>query len=271
MIWVNGVPQANVDPTDRGIAYGDGLFATMRTGAEGILFFETHQARLTAGAARLGFQWQMSEALQQQLQALAIEYPQHCIKLIVSRGVGGRGYAPPEPEIVKPTEIVSVHTIPSHYAQWQQRGICLKTSSIRLGLQPLLAGIKHLNRLEQVLIKSYPLPQGFDDWLVADIEDNIIESSMANIFFIKGNQVLTPSLAQCGVAGVMREHVMLALLEQHLNIECLPVGAERLIEFDSAFITNSILGIVDVLAIDSLTFTRTPITAQLRQTLLLTL
>ncbi|MGI2064762.1 aminodeoxychorismate lyase [Shewanella sp. MF08487] len=269
MIWVNGVPQANVDPSDRGIAYGDGLFATMRTGAEGILFFETHQARLTIGAARLGFQWQMSEALQQQLQALAIEYPLHCIKLIVSRGVGGRGYTPPE--IVKPTEIVSVHAIPRHYAQWQQMGISLKTSSVRLGLQPLLAGIKHLNRLEQVLIKSHILPQGFDDWLVADIEDNIIESSMANIFFIKGNQVLTPSLAQCGVAGVMREHVMLALLEQHLNIECLPVGAERLIEFDSAFITNSILGIVDVLAIDSLTFTRTPITAQLRQTLLLTL
>ncbi len=269
MIWVNGVPQANVDPSDRGIAYGDGLFATMRTGAEGILFFETHQARLTIGAARLGFQWQMSEALQQQLQALAIEYPLHCIKLIVSRGVGGRGYTPPE--IVKPTEIVSVHAIPGHYAQWQQMGIRLKSSSVRLGLQPLLAGIKHLNRLEQVLIKSHILPQGFDDWLVADIEDNIIESSMANIFFIKGNQVLTPSLAQCGVAGVMREHVMLALLEQHLNIECLPVGAERLIEFDSAFITNSILGIVDVLAIDSLTFTRTPITAQLRQTLLLTL
>ncbi|SUI72552.1 aminodeoxychorismate lyase [Shewanella morhuae] len=269
MIWVNCVAQANIDPTDRGIAYGDGLFATMRTGAEGILFFETHQARLTAGAARLGFQWQMSEALQQQLQALATEYPQHCIKLIVTRGVGGRGYTPPE--TVKPTEIVSVHTIPSHYIQWQQRGICLKTSSIRLGLQPLLAGIKHLNRLEQVLIKSHPLPQGFDDWLVTDIEDNVIESSMANVFFIKGNCVFTPSLALCGVAGVMREQVMLALLEQNINIECLPVGAERLIEFDSAFITNSILGIVDVLAIDSLTFTRTPITAQLRQTLSLIL
>ena len=269
MIWVNGVAQANIDPTDRGIAYGDGLFATMRTGAEGVLFFETHQARLTAGAARLGFQWQMSEALQQQLQALAIEYPQHCIKLIVTRGVGGRGYTPPE--TVKPTEIVSVHTIPSHYIQWQQRGICLKTSSIRLGLQPLLAGVKHLNRLEQVLIKSHPLPQGFDDWLVTDIENNVIESSMANVFFIKGNCVFTPSLALCGVAGVMREQVMQALLEQNINIECLPVGAERLIEFDSAFITNSILGIVDVLAIDSLTFTRTPITAQLRQTLSLIL
>lgn len=269
MIWVNGVAQANIDPTDRGIAYGDGLFATMRTGAEGVLFFETHQARLTAGAARLGFQWQMSEALQQQLQALAIEYPQHCIKLIVTRGVGGRGYTPPE--TVKPTEIVSVHTIPSHYIQGQQRGICLKTSSIRLGLQPLLAGVKHLNRLEQVLIKSHPLPQGFDDWLVTDIENNVIESSMANVFFIKGNCVFTPSLALCGVAGVMREQVMQALLEQNINIECLPVGAERLIEFDSAFITNSILGIVDVLAIDSLTFTRTPITAQLRQTLSLIL
>ncbi|MGI2101160.1 aminodeoxychorismate lyase [Shewanella oncorhynchi] len=269
MFWVNGASQASVDPSDRGLAYGDGLFATMRTDAEGIMFFEAHQARLTAGAARLGFQWQMSEALQQQLNTLAIEYPHHCIKLIVSRGAGGRGYTPPE--TVNSTEIVSVHTIPGHYAQWQQQGISLKTSSVRLGLQPLLAGMKHLNRLEQVLIKSHSLPQGFDDWLVKDIEENVIESSMANVFFIKDNRIITPSLALCGVAGVMREQIMLALLEQNMNIECLPVGAERLIEFDSAFITNSVLGIVDVLAIDSLKFTRAPITAQLRQTLSLTL
>jgi 4-amino-4-deoxychorismate lyase len=266
---VNGVSQASVDPSDRGLAYGDGLFATMRTGAEGILFFEAHQARLTAGAARLGFQWQMSEALQQQLNALAIEYPHHCIKLIVSRGAGGRGYTPPE--TVNPTEIVSVHPIPCHYAQWQQAGIRLKTSTVLLGQQPLLAGMKHLNRLEQVLIKSHELPSGFDDWLVKDCTGNVIESSMANIFFIKDNHVLTPSLTHSGVAGVMRERVMLALLEQHMNIECLPVGAERMLEFDSAFITNSVLGVVDVLAIDSLKFTRDPITAHLRQTLSLTL
>lgn len=269
MIWVNGVSQASIAPMDRGLAYGDGLFATMRTGVDGILFFEAHQARLTAGAARLGFDWQMSPALAEQLITLAEQYPHHCVKLLITRGVGGRGYAPPEPVLA--TEVVSVHPIPAHYAVWQEQGIHLKTSPVRLGHQPLLAGIKHLNRLEQVLIRSQTLPEGFEDWLVLDCMGKVIESSMANIFFIKGNQVVTPSLELCGVAGVMREQVMLALLAQQMNIDCLPFDAEQLVEFDSAFITNSVLGVVDVLAIDTHTFTRAPITAHLRQTLSLTL
>lgn len=269
MIWVNGVSQASIAPMDRGLAYGDGLFATMRTGVEGILFFKAHQARLTAGAARLGFDWQMSPALAEQLVTLASQYPHHCIKLLITRGVGGRGYAPPDQ--VQATEVVSVHPIPAHYAAWQARGIHLKTSPVRLGHQPLLAGIKHLNRLEQVLIRSQQLPDGYEDWLVLDCMDRVIESSMANIFFIKGNQVVTPPLDLCGVAGVMREQVMLALLTQQMNIDCLPFGAERLVEFDSAFITNSVLGVVDVLAIDSHSFSHSPLTADLRRTLSLSL
>ncbi|MEL4244322.1 aminodeoxychorismate lyase [Shewanella xiamenensis] len=269
MIWVNGVSQASIAPMDRGLAYGDGLFATMRSSECDILFFEQHQARLMAGAARLGFDWQMSPALAEQLGTLAAQYPHHCIKLMITRGVGGRGYTPPEQ--VNVTEIVSVHPIPAHYTAWQHQGIRLKTSAIQLGHQPLLAGIKHLNRLEQVLIKSKPLPQGYDDWLVLDCMGKVIESSMANIFFIKGNQVVTPSLERCGVAGVIREQVMLALLAQQMNIDCLPFGAERLVEFDSAFITNSILGVVDVLAIDSHSFKPSPLTADLRHTLSLSL
>jgi len=269
LIWVNGVSQASIAPMDRGLAYGDGLFATMRTGVEGILFFEAHQARLTAGAARLGFDWQMSPALAEQLVTLALQYPHHCIKLLITRGVGGRGYAPPDQ--VQATEVVSVHPIPAHYAAWQAQGIRLKTSPVRLGHQPLLAGIKHLNRLEQVLIRSQLLPDGYEDWLVLDCMGRVIESSMANIFFIKGNQVVTPPLDLCGVAGVMREQVMLALLTQQMNIDCLPFGAERLVEFDSAFITNSVLGVVDVLAIDSHNFSRSPLTADLRRTLSLSL
>lgn len=269
MIWVNGKSHTDLIAADRGLAYGDGLFATMRTSVDGIAFFESHQTRLTDGAARLGFDWRMSPTLCEQLNAIAAQYSHHCIKLIITRGIGGRGYTPPEE--VQVTEVVSVHPIPTYYANWQQQGICLKTSAVRLGHQPLLAGIKHLNRLEQVLIKNQPLPQGYGDWLVLDCMGMVIESSMANIFFIKDNQVFTPSLERCGVAGVMREQVIHALLEQCVNINCMPFGAERLVEFDSAFITNSILGVVDVLAIDSHNFNRVPITTHLRQTLSLTL
>lgn len=269
MIWVNGVAQVGVDATDRGLAYGDGLFATMRTGVDGVLFLDAHQRRLTEGAARLGFEWQMSHHLTQHLLHLAKQYPQHCLKLIVTRGVGGRGYLPPQSVI--PTEILSLHAIPGHYRQWQQQGIRLCTSPVRLGHQPLLAGMKHLNRLEQVLIKSQPLMPKCEDWLVLDIVDNVIESSMANIFFSKGNHVVTPSLTHCGVAGVMREQVIATLLSHGMNVDCMPINASQLTTFDSVFITNSVLGIVDVLSIDSQHFTPFPISADLRQALSLTL
>ncbi|MCH1931227.1 aminodeoxychorismate lyase [Shewanella sp. A25] len=269
MHWVNGTSQGCIDPFDRGLAYGDGLFATMRTGEAGILFFDCHQARLTAGAARLGFEWRLSHELKHQLNAIAEQYPHHCIKLLLTRGVGGRGYVPPLE--VKVSEVVSVHPIPSHYTDWQREGISLKTSSVRLGHQPLLAGIKHLNRLEQVLIKSQPLATGFEDWLVLDCHDKVIESSMANIFFVKGNQLSTPSLEYCGVAGVMREQVMQNLLENGMNIECLPIQSKQLADFDSVFITNSVLGVVDVKQIDTFSFTRSPITTLLREQLSLTL
>ncbi|MGL4939592.1 aminodeoxychorismate lyase [Shewanella sp.] len=269
MIWVNGSVQATIAAADRGLAYGDGLFATMRTNADGILWFETHQARVNDGAARLGFDWQMGTALCQQLTDLAKQYPHHCIKLLITRGVGGRGYAPPCHSTV--TEVVSVHPIPAHYAQWQQRGVALQTSTVLLGHQPLLAGIKHLNRLEQVLIRSQPLAADVDDWLVLDCNGKVIESSMANLFFIKDRCVFTPSLAECGVSGVMREQVIRSLLEHDYSVDCVSFGAEALGDFDSAFMTNSLLGIVDVIAIDALKYTPSPITAHLRQILSLTL
>ncbi|MGL5359338.1 MAG: aminodeoxychorismate lyase, partial [Shewanella sp.] len=217
MLWVNGQRQATITGADRGLAYGDGLFATMRSGIDGILCFATHQARINAGAARLGFDWHMGEDLCRQLTELAKQYPHHCIKLLLTRGVGGRGYAPPSHCAV--TEVVSVHPIPTHYAQWQQRGISLQTSPVRLGHQPLLAGIKHLNRLEQVLIRSQPLAANFDDWLVLDCNGKVIESSMANLFLMQDRRVVTPCLAQCGVSGVMREQVIQQLLDHNYSID----------------------------------------------------
>jgi len=268
-VWVNGQQGCQVNPLERGLAYGDGLFATMRFCGGEVLFLQAHLQRLTQGAKRLGFDWCASGALIAQVAHLAMTHDDGCIKLLLGRGVGGRGYAAPTSGPI--TEIVSLHTIPSYYSQWQNTGISLKSSEVKLAHQPLLAGIKHLNRLEQVLIKSKTLPSGFEDWLVMDQQRNVIESSMANLFLVDGNNVVTPSIALAGVAGVMREQVIYALVAQGFELHINDVSYQQLSQFEHGFITNSLFGLVDINRIDDLTYTRSPFTHSIRHSLHLTL
>ncbi len=268
-VWVNGKPDCQVNPLERGLAYGDGLFATMRFSGGEVLFLRAHLQRLTQGAKRLGFDWCASDSLISQITHLALTRGDGCIKLLLGRGVGGRGYAAPTSGSI--TEIVSLHAIPSHYSQWQNTGVSLKSSEVKLAQQPLLAGIKHLNRLEQVLIKSKKLPSGFEDWLVMDQKRNVIESSMANLFLVDGNNVITPSIALAGVAGVMREQVIYALIARGFDLHIHDVSYQQLSQFEHGFITNSLFGLVDINRIDNLTYARSSFTHSIRHSLHLTL
>ena len=268
-VWVNGVAVKEIDALDRGLAYGDGLFATMRIVNGEVQFLSAHLARLAQGAQRLGFIWQASESLTNQLQQLASSKSDGCVKLLLSRGVGGRGYAAPNPCLVN--EVVSLSDLPQHYGLWQKEGISLALSDILLAKQPRLAGIKHLNRLEQVLIKSVEIPTGFDDWLVLDAEGCVIESSMANLFFIKGKTVFTPAISHSGVAGMMREQVIYALIDLGYNLDIKPINHNDLAQFEHCFITNSLLGLVDINHIDSLSYSKSSFSDTLRQILHLSL
>jgi len=265
-VWVNGQPDATVSPLDRGLAYGDGLFATMRVNHSEIQFIGSHFLRLTQGAKRLGFDWQPSRALQQLLSDCAQQHPQSCLKILLSRGQGGRGYAPAASGSAI-TEIVSVHPYPTHYRQWQQSGITLQISDVLLAKQPRLAGIKHCNRLEQILIKSAVLAPGNDDWLVLDSDNNMIESSMANLFFATRTEIITPRLAYAGVAGMMREQVIHQLLALGMPVSVMDVNLNKLTEIQHVFMTNSLLGIVDINAIGQYDFNQAPYTSLIRERL----
>ncbi|QDF67299.1 aminodeoxychorismate lyase [Shewanella sp. SNU WT4] len=250
---------------DRALAYGDGLFATMRVLHGRILWLAQHLARLSDGAERLGFTLTFSDDIRAQLIHLA-QQPSGCIKLHVSRGIGGRGYqasAHPNP-IIR----MSFHPLPEHYDAWQANGIRLSTSRVRLGRQPLLAGIKHLNRLEQVLIKQEQLPAGVDDYLVFDDQEHLIETSIGNIFLMINGKVCCPSHGHAGVAGVARSQVMLALLNMGFALETRPIRRAELQLAEHVFTTNSLFGIVDIIQIDQLNFCRFEATQRLRQQIL---
>ncbi|MEI6859213.1 MAG: aminodeoxychorismate lyase [Shewanella sp.] len=268
-VWVNGELNGHIDPLDRGLAYGDGLFATMRIKEGKIDFLTPHLARLIQGAKRLNFSWSPSQALVTQLKQVAKSEVAGCLKLLLSRGSGGRGYAAPRASQI--TEVISLHAIPAHYISWQKTGISLTCSPIKLSLQPRLAGIKHLNRLEQVLIKSQRLPVGYEDWLVLDGLGNIVEASMANIFFVEGKHIVTPSISHSGVAGVMREHIIYALIDAGYNVEARPIPYSHLCRYQHVFMTNSLVGILDINNVDDVHFNHADFTHQIRQSLHLTL
>lgn len=265
MFWVDGQSQQTIDILDRSFQYGDGCFTTMLVQNGQIQHFQDHQQRVDECLKALRISALDWNVVNVWLNS-AIQHIQNChfenankfnsrkagIKLHVSRGAGGRGYS--TKNIAKPTITISTFDYPSHYEAWQDTGVELGICRQALGLSPLLAGHKHNNRLEQVLMKDEMDQAGEVDGLVLDISGNVIETTMANLFWRQGEVICTPQLTQSGVAGVMRKQVLTALNQTELSVTigdyCLP----QLMKADEVFITNSILGVAPVTRISETQF-----------------
>ncbi|WP_258405575.1 aminodeoxychorismate lyase [Shewanella zhangzhouensis] len=242
-----------ISPMDRGLAYGDGLFATMALTPKGeVAFLDTHLSRLQQGACRLGFVLDIKD-IESRLVLAAKAQAKHQnprgLKLLISRGPGGRGYQAPDE--ASPQAVLSAFDVPAHYRDWQRKGICLFSSELNLAKQPKLAGMKHLNRLEQVLIRAQHMPEWAQDFLVSDTDGALIEASMANLFFISGDTAYTPYHAFAGVSGVMREQIIQALLERGYRVVADKLCPDMLAKAQAVIMCNSLLGLVDVVRIDT--------------------
>ncbi|MFM7275909.1 MAG: aminotransferase class IV, partial [Gammaproteobacteria bacterium] len=155
LVWVNGQQGAGVDARDRGLAYGDGLFETMRYGPRGIALLPYHLRRLQSGCARLSIgidPVQVREELDLALAAAIEQQPAGVLKLIVTRGSGGRGYR--ASGVRGPTRVLIASPLPDHPPGWSREGVSVRYCELRLGASPALAGLKHLNRLEQVIARA---------------------------------------------------------------------------------------------------------------------
>ncbi len=233
---VGGRQVSSLDPADRGLAYGDGLFETIRVWRGSPVLWREHLARLRRGARRLGIatDWTQLEALS---RARASDIEDGVLKLILTRGVGGRGYAPPV--VASPTLIVGAFPAPSVAPPG---GLTLRWCRTRLARQPLLAGIKHLNRLEQVLARAEWSDSRFHEGLVCDTEGRVISATSANVFVLQGDRWLTPSLAECGIAGTLRGW-LLRRMKQATEAELSRASVEQA---DAVFLCNSLRGILPV-------------------------
>lgn len=272
IVWVGGQADQPVDPADRGLAYGDGLFETMRFERGRLPLLDLHLQRLRAGCKALSIIG-LEELLPGILERIYAEMrgvsePErdlpHTVKLIVTRGLGGHGYTPPHSSTI-PTVIVRI--APLQVEQTKSRdGVYLHLCRWRLALIPLLAGIKHLNRLEYVLaaqelVEQQDAAQG----LLLDANGRVVESLHHNVFIVKRAELITPRIAMCGVKGVMRKLIIeqiapevgLPVREQDLSIDDL-IGAEEL------FLCNSVHGIWPVNEFRSSSWRPGPVTQQLQ-------
>lgn len=229
--------QTLISTRDRSFNYGDGIFTTMQVRGGSIQLWPLHLQRLQRSAAQLGFSAIDWQSVQQQAQA-AITAPEQVIKLLVSRGEGGRGYA--IPDAGSPGIYITVSSMPD-YRNARQQGINLGIATLKLAVQPLLAGLKHNNRLEQVLLKQELAATAADDLLVLDQQGFITEASAANVFLHRDGIWHTPELQRAGVAGVMREHIL-----QQADVAIVNWGIAELASVDAIFICNALMGIVPV-------------------------
>jgi len=237
---INGKEICQISLNDRGLAYGDGIFTTAKVVNGKVELLSQHINRLINGCERLNILNVDFNALKTELINLTKKYDLAVLKVIVTAGEGGRGYSRPSKN--QPNIIIKISEFPVKYNQWQSQGITVAKANIGLGINPLLAGLKHLNRLEQVLIKAELDKTTFDDLLVFDIDDHAVETSCANVFWFKDNELFTPKLTRCGVAGILRDQI----LQKHSKTNIVQAKHTELQNIQAMFITNSIMGIVPV-------------------------
>lgn len=238
---INGQPEDRIDARDRGLLYGDGVFETLRIRRGRPLLWQQHMARLQRGCDALGLEADPG-AVERDCQRLLKEGRDReaVLKILLSRGSGGRGYRPPaEP---RHTRMLQLHPLPPDYDSSARDGVRAMLCRQRLSENRQLAGIKHLNRLDQVLA-SRELYQGVAEGLMCDQGGAIIEGTRSNLFLVDEQGLGTPAMAHCGVAGIMRDWLL-----ERCRSEGLPVATRRLEPgslslASEVFLCNSVFGV----------------------------
>ena len=243
----------------RGFAYGDGVFETMRAHAGAIHWWPAHRARLALGAARLRLPMPDVEVMERALDAWTREHPDAVIKLQLTRPSGGRGYTPMQHG--DPVWALLASPLPPPVPVG---GLRVRWCETRLALQPALAGIKHCNRLEQILARAEWTPEDADEGLMRDAEGYVVCATAANVFVLRDGRWWTPPVDRCGIAGVCRSWVMRALAvgERRLSVEDVETA-------DAVILGNAVRGILPVSRVGDVTLAPHPAVADARRRLAL--
>lgn len=243
----NGAPRAAELAWHRGLNYGDGVFRTCLIYSSQLIDVEGQLETLSADASRLGLQPPAANVLTAEALALATGEDRAVLKVMLLRaGGGGRGY---RADVDACDRLLCRYPAPDYPDSHWERGIHAARSDFRLAAQPALAGIKHLNRLEQVLA-SRAWPEGANEVIVADAGGRPLSGTRSNLFWVTGGALRTPSLSECGVAGRMRERVLAAAATLGPRAGIAPGSWDEFECADEAFVTNSLIGIWPLASLD---------------------
>ncbi len=245
--FINGEPGTSVSLTDRGYLYGHGVFETMRLHDRHLPLWQYHKQRLQEGARRLRIPLDLKLLDIYLTQALSSFPPCAIVRLSVTAVAAGRGYRCGDKLTAQ--YVVQCFTV----SPPDSTPVTLQPCRYRLPDNPTLAGLKHLNRLDQVLAAlelDEHMAEGVDG-LLLDARNNIIEALSSNIFVFSEGRWLTPDLTRCGVAGVMR-HYLIDMLEglPGESVAVSDISADSLARAQEIFICNSVIGMRPVAKIN---------------------
>lgn len=263
---VNGVSGNLISIRDRGLLYGDGVFRTFRALRGIALCWPLHYQKLHHDCTALGITCPDLALLSAELHKLLKQYPDGVVKLIVTRGQGVRGYAPPD-RATPATHLWDVVPPPSYPAEYATRGIKARLCELRLSEQPRLAGIKHLNRLENVLAAAEWDDAQIAEGILLDGAGRVIEGTRSNVFCVVQGKLITPDLSRCGVAGVQRERVMVWAAQHCMVLEVRDIELEEMLQADESFVVNSIIGLWPLRELAQRSWSDFPVATRIRHDL----
>lgn len=264
-ILINGQEQNTISALDRGLQYGDGVFETMQICNNQVQLWEHHWNRLQQGCQRLRIPLTDKSIIEQEILLLSEKNKKHVIKLIITRGEGQRGYRYINDG--NSTRIITRYPWIDYPSTYHTNGVSVRYCETILSENKQLAGIKHLNRLEQVLARN-EWEDEYQEGLMLTSSGHVIDGTMCNLFAVKNNILYTPDLTYCGIGGVMRTTII--KLARDLNIQVIEknITPDELDMADEIFLTNSLIGIWPVRELAKVSFKKTGmITRQLQQKL----
>ena len=256
---IDGVAAEQISALDRGLAYGDGLFESIRLIGTVAPLWSRHVRRLAESCERLRLAVPDTTQLWREVLEVTRDMPHSVVRITLTRGIGERGYA--LPVALRPTRVLAAFPPPQTAHQPYAQGVRMRVCDIRLAEQPLLAGMKHLNRLEQVLARAEWNDPAIAEGLLCDSHDRVISATMANLFAVIDGVLLTPALDRCGVAGVARAEVLATYPQTQVG----ELTLDALRDACEVFLTSSVRGILPVCSLGERDYAVGEITRQLQQ------
>ena len=243
--WVDGVEGNAVPADDRGLQYGDGVFETILVRHGVPRFLAMHRERMRRGLTQLGIQFLAANELEAEITRVTAQAPPLAIlKIIVTRGTARRGYAPQAQAVAR--RIVSLWPTTPPPADVIANGAILNIARLRLPQPSPFAGIKHLNRLENVMAAAdAPVGAGFEA-LMLDTSERLVSVTAGNVFLVKDGALLTPRVDRVGVNGIMRQVVLREAASLGIPAREQDLAMDDVASADAMFITNARIGVVPV-------------------------